>query len=93
MTKRYGANISPCKTLARILKVSVSPSGVMTLAVVPSYIMLIANTPTPPVSHNISVSHAFSLYVSNALLNSMNISIAFRLLSLTLSISPLRTNI
>ena len=30
----YGANVSPCKTPARMLKVSVSPSGVMTLAVV-----------------------------------------------------------
>ena len=42
MTKRYGANVSPCKTPARILKVSASPSGVITLAVVFSYIMLIA---------------------------------------------------
>ena len=37
ITKRYGANVSPCKTPARMLKVSVSPLGVMTLAVVSSY--------------------------------------------------------
>ena len=42
MTKGYGANVSPCKTPARMLKVS--PSGVMTLAVISSYIMLIAVT-------------------------------------------------
>ena len=42
--KRYGANVSPCKSPAKMLKVTVSPSGVMTLAVVSSYIMLIAVT-------------------------------------------------
>ena len=44
MTKRYGANVSSCKTQTIILKVSVSPSVVTTLAVVFSYIMLIAVT-------------------------------------------------
>ena len=44
MIKRDGANVSPCNTPSRILKFSVSLSGVMTLSVVSSYIMLIAVT-------------------------------------------------
>ena len=45
--KNYVDNLSHCMTIASILKVAISPSDVMTLAVVSPYIMIIAITNTP----------------------------------------------
>ena len=96
MTKRYVANVSPCKTPARILKVSVSPSGVLTLAVVSSYSSYYSNSRHQILRYSVRfcVVSIFSLYmVSMYFLKSMNIRIDSRLLSLTPSISRMHANI
>ena len=77
MINSYGANVSTCNTPARILKVSVSPSGVMTVTVVSSYIMLIAVTNSSCIPKAFSIVRIVPLcIVSKAFLKSMNISIA-----------------
>ena len=44
MIKRNGARVSPCKTPAKMSKKSVGPSGVMIVALVLRYRVLIAFT-------------------------------------------------
>ena len=59
MTMRYGTSVSPCKTPARILKVSVPLSDVMTFADVYSYIILIAVTNYSGIPYTFSISSIF----------------------------------
>ena len=66
MTKMYGANVSPYKTTAIFLKVSVSSNGVITLAVLSPYIILIA----------VINSSVLSVYSIKGFLKSVNIRIA-----------------
>ena len=78
IAKRYGARVSPCSTPARISKRSDSPSGEMTFALVPSYIIsLITDTIRFGMPY---AARIFSILPrctqSNAFLKSMNVRTA-----------------